>query len=251
MAQYFNVSDLTSDDHYYESIKYVGGDCKSSICFCGISQAASALISTIVEDLNPIGYFVITLHDILNPVDYSNGNEPNLIFIRSFRNEVYKNGDITFIKFAESSVMEQQQTAKAIFETVSPKTIFVLDSKKKRTFSDNCYENSVYTLSNREKGSIENSLSSPNQICGLSAGILIYSIPFEKEIECIIEYLCEPDDSLVSFSFTDWTRLILSKIDEDQVNNLAIWKKFNFDDVLNHSMHNLIILQGGILAVTK
>ena len=251
MAQYFNVSDLTSDDHCFESIKYVGGDCQSSICFCGISQPASALISTIVEDLNPIGYFIITINDILNPVDYSNGNEPNLIFIRSFRNEVYKNGDITFVKFSESKIMEQQQTAKIIFEKISPKTIFVLDSQKKRLFVDKCHENIVYSLSNRMNGSKEDSLNSPNQICGLSAGILIHSIPYEKEIECIIEYLCEPDDNLSSFSFADWTRLVLSKIEEDQVNNLAIWKKFNFDEVLNQSMHNLIILQGGILAVTK
>ena len=247
MAQFFNVVDLTSDDHIYETVKYVGSDCSSSICFCAISQPGSALISAIVEGFSPVGYFILSTHDVLNPVDYSNGNDPNLIFIKSTRNEVYKNGDITFVKFAEGAIINQSTVSNIIIEKVSPKIIYVLDSQKKSLFINDSRENSVYTLGNDNM--LVNTLSSPNQVSGLSASLLIESMI--KKINCTIELLCEPDDKLSNFSFAEWTRKILSVIDNDQVKNLSIWSKYNFDDVLNYALHNLIILKGGILAATK
>ena len=250
MAQYFNVTDLTSDDHIFETIKYVGKDCKSSICYCAISQSASAFISTIVEDLSPVGYFVLKLNDVLNPVDYANGNEPNMIFIRSVKNEVYKNGELTFVKFVEDNILDQRQVAKLLFDTITPKTLYILDSKKKKSFPYNALENTVYTLSNIETSTHAHRMQYPNQICGLSASFLVESILHHNVTESIILYLCEPDE-MTSLSFAEWARLILDKIDHERVSNLANWQQFNFDDVLNHSLHNLIILQGGILAMSK
>ena len=238
----FSAVDITIEDHTYESIKYIGDNCESSICFCAISQSANSLISALTDEFTPIGYFIITISDILNPIEYSNGDTPSLMFIRSYRNEIYKNGNVSFVCFSESDVKNQSEITKAIYKTINPTSIVVFDSQKKSKFIGKSEENTVYTFGMNST----TTFPSPDKICGLSASLFIESM-LHKDVKCMIYYLCESDDEPITKAFEEWTNILLEYIENDASKNSIDWKCPQKEELISHALHNLLVLQGGTI----
>ena len=173
----FTFVDLTEGDHEFSSMKYVGEDISNKICICSVSNSSSSLLSAITEEINPIGFFIINISDIINPIDFANGSEPCLKFVRSFRNEVFKIGEITLIIFEKPNLCAKQ-SVDTIFEMVKPQEILVLDSIPKSSFVGETDFPTTYILPNqifkRETENIEYPiLPAVNKVSGVGAGLLI------------------------------------------------------------------------------
>jgi hypothetical protein len=129
----FSFLDLTECDHEMATCKYVGSDIKSALCICSTTTSTCSLLAALVEPRQPAGYFIVTIHDIMNPIDYSNGSEPSTKFIRAYRNEVFLHNGVALILLNRSSFCVSPIVA-SIFALVAPERVVVLDSIPKSQF---------------------------------------------------------------------------------------------------------------------
>jgi hypothetical protein len=130
-------------------------DIKSSTCICATTTSPCSFLAAIVEGQQPTGYFIVTIHDIMNPIDYANGSEPSTKFIRSYRNRS------TFCVF---------QIVTSIFDLVAPERIIVLGSISKTNFVGETAVPRLFLLS--AAAGDEERLPPPNTIRDVSAAIL-------------------------------------------------------------------------------
>ncbi|EAX98654.1 hypothetical protein TVAG_403360 [Trichomonas vaginalis G3] len=237
----FTAVDISSEDHSFESIKYIGKDCKSSICLCAVSTESSALFSAITNELNPIGFFLADISDISNPIEYANGIEPKLMFLRSFRNEVFKIGDITLVNFSNYAVCHQE-LAQLLIDTISPKSIYVFNTISLTDTSKNSDDISFTEFTNMKNASEEEKYKIPKLVKGISASIITYSF-IQQELQYKVSILETKRKTISQEDFKVWTKIILDIIEDDKKKNNSVTPNLTSEDVINLSHHNLLLSQ--------
>jgi hypothetical protein len=125
--------DLDESDHEMATFKYVGPDIKCATCICATSPQSCSLLAALTESRNPTGYFIVTIHDIMNPIDYANGSEPATKFIRSFRNEIFIIDTFALVLLRQADLCAFQ-IATSIFDLIQPVTIVALASASRESF---------------------------------------------------------------------------------------------------------------------
>lgn len=208
----FSVLDLGIEDHQISSLKYSGENILNKYCVCGVTTLGRSFLSGLTEiiGLNPVGYFVATIEEITNPVEYANGGDPKTKFIRSIRSEVFVYREITIIMIEKPNLCERE-FIEQIFNLVKPEKIYILDSVKKD-------ENLKITfLSNKEEKSINNIIDN------ISAGFLIMG-KFEN-IEVNVHYLTVNKNGSSSESMKLWAD---SMKDIFQINSDNMSKHANY-----------------------
>ncbi|OHT09639.1 hypothetical protein TRFO_21454 [Tritrichomonas foetus] len=207
----FSFINLSEGDHEYATFKYVGADISNKICFCAVSPSACSLFSAITEDLNPVGFFIITINDIINPIDFANGSEPCTKFIRSFRNEVFKIGDVTFILFERPNICTSE-SVNAVIEMVKPEEIHVFGSISKNEFIGETEAPKIYYLSTDQIEG-DSKLAYPNTIKDVAAGLLIRGLV--NRIKVKVLHLVESDHGANVDSMELWAAKIADYIQID------------------------------------
>lgn len=169
MKPIFDFVDIGEGDHEIASLAYSGSDIKCKTCIVGVTPSACSILSAITENLNPTGFFIITVSDILNPIDYANGAEPHTKFIRAFRNEVFRVNDVTIILFERPNLCSMQ-SVKSVLEMTDAESVIVLNSILERDFVGHVAPPKLFVLSNQETD--KDVLPFPNTISNISAGLL-------------------------------------------------------------------------------
>lgn len=170
MKPIFDFVDIGEGDHEIASLTYSGSDIKCKTCIVGVTPSACSILSAITENINPIGFFIITLNDILNPIDYANGADPQTKFIRSFRNEVFRLNDITLILFERPNLCTVQ-SVNSVLEMTGAETVIVLSSILEGDFVGEIVTPKMFILSNQETAE-DVRLPFPNKISDIAAGML-------------------------------------------------------------------------------
>ena len=178
----FSFVDLSEGDHELAFFKYVGDDISNKICFCAVSTSSCSLFSSLTEDLNPTGYFIITINDIINTIPYANGADPCTKFVRSFRNEVFKIGQVTLVLFENPEICAKE-SVNAIFDLVKAEQIYVFSSIPKNQFKSETEFPKIYYMATKIEEQYEKEtgrtndneikLPYPNKLQNIPAGLLI------------------------------------------------------------------------------
>lgn len=205
----FTYTDLSDGDHEITTMKYVGEDAKNSICFVAVSPSACAFFSSITEDMNPVGFFIVTVHDILNPIEYANGQKPIMKFVRSIRNEVFKIQNLTLVSF-EHAELCVHQCVNSVFETINPESIYILHSNTKSEFPCDVEVPYLYFLPSETE---EQRIPIKNQIKGIAAGLL--TIGEIQNVKVQVCQLVEDDIGSSVESMYLWSKFISKHINID------------------------------------
>jgi hypothetical protein len=172
MSALFSFIDLTEDDHEMAMFKYSGPDLKCTTCICATTANSRAFLSSAANELNPVGYFIITIHDISNPIDYANGAEPRTKPIRSVRNEIFQSGP-TLLVLLEQPDLCPSDIAHFIFHTVKPELVIALV-----TIPISAYRGEGISAPQLFRVSLDDShevkLPPPNRITNIGAALLAY-----------------------------------------------------------------------------
>ncbi|KAK8885098.1 hypothetical protein M9Y10_044227 [Tritrichomonas musculus] len=178
----FSFVDLSEGDHEFATFKYVGDDISNKICFCAVTPSSCSLFSTLTDELNPVGFFIITINDIINTIDYANGADPCPKFVRSFRNEVFKIGEVTIVLFENPEICSKE-SVDAIFDLVKAEQIFVFSTISKNLFKTDTESPKLYYIATKKseenkrdldsQNDNESKLPFPNRLENISAGLLI------------------------------------------------------------------------------
>jgi hypothetical protein len=129
----FSFIDLDESDHEMATFKYVGPDIKCATCICATSPESCSLLAGLTESRNPTGYFIITIHDVMNPIDYANGGEAATKFIRSFRDEIFIIDTFALVLLRQADLCTFQ-IANSIFDLIQPVTVVALTSTSRESF---------------------------------------------------------------------------------------------------------------------
>lgn len=176
----FSFVDLSEGDHELAFFKYVGDDITNKICFCAVSTSSCSLFSTLTEDLNPVGYFIITINDIINTIPYANGADPCTKFVRSFRNEVFKIGQVTLVLFENPEICTKE-SVNAVFDLIKAEQIYVFSTISKNQFKNETEFPKIYYMATKVeeeyekeigKNDNESKLPYPNRLQNIAAGLL-------------------------------------------------------------------------------
>lgn len=241
MNQPFSALDISNEDHIFEQTKYVGKPCQSSVCFLAVSPESSSLISALTEEMNPVGFFLIDISDISNPVDYANGSDCSLMFLKSFRNEVFKLGDITLVNFTNYR-SNHQEYAHLILQTVAPKEIYVFDVLSKEIVQESKEPTKFFEFTNITSNDANVSFPMPNSVSGISASIIAESF-IQNELLFKVLLVEKVTKTIPPDSFKEWTNIVLDKIDKDRASGPSSWPLLFLNDVVNHAHHNLLVSQ--------
>lgn len=241
MEQVFSFVDLSEQDHQFSTFKYSGNEIKNNICICAVSPTSLALFSSIVEDFNPVGFFITTIHDIINPIDYANGNEPSTKFIRSFRNEVYVMNDMTIILYEKPNVCTKE-AVNTIFDLVKPEKILVFTSLSNQEFKESIEIPKLFFLSNFPESNLEQleKLPSPHKIEHMPAGLLILGDIYKVNVcvYALVEDLAHPAIESMKLMLSSISNLIQcdTEITAKQALQIATARFANHESYHHHSI---------------
>lgn len=212
MEAIFDFVDLGEGDHDMATLKYSGSEIKCKTCIVGVTPSACSFLAAITENLNPLGFFIITVHDILNPIDYANGSEPQTKFVRSFRNEVFRINDTVLILFERPNLCTLQ-SVNSVFEMTGAERMLVLNSTTESEFIGEVSAPKMFILSNQEIATYEK-LPFPNQISHVAAGLL--TVGSTENIAVTVTHLVEPSGGPSVESMMLWSRYLAGIIEIDE-----------------------------------
>jgi hypothetical protein len=168
----FSFEDIGCGDHQLGTFKYVGSQVTSPICICSVTASASSLLSAITADQCPVGFIVVMVHEICNPLDYANGREAVTRPIRSFHSQVFRHSDkVIFILF-ENANFCVFETVQFIFESIAPERIVVLGSILAKDFIGAVHAPDIFFLSSNQCD--QPRLPAPNTVHHIAAALLIW-----------------------------------------------------------------------------
>ena len=217
MARIFDFVDLSVGDHEVAAVKYIGSDIKCRTCVVGASSGACAFIGEATKSLNPIGVFVITLHDISNPIEYANGSEPQLSFVRDFRNEVFRIGNSVLIQFEESKLC-MHECVNNVIEMTKAEDIIVLTSADRESFIGPIEPPKLFALSTIDEETVK-LLPYPNKIENIAAGFLTLG-PLHN-IRVRVLHLVEDSMNMTSEAVEMWIQELSGILSDQNITDLA------------------------------
>lgn len=138
-----------------------------------VTSSACALIAAIANDSPPIGFFLVNVGDIMNPIAYANGMEPQTKSMRVYRNEVFCLNDTVFVAFQPVASCTAH-FVRSILEMTAAETVVVLSSMSVTKYVGNPDAPQIYTLPDKQPGVA--ALPAPNKVTGVAAGLLTIGI---------------------------------------------------------------------------
>ena len=231
MDRIFDFVDLSVGDHEVATFEYVGtNDIKCKTCVVGVTQLGCSFLGAFTATLNPIGVFVVNVNDVVNPLEYANGSDPQHLFIRSFRSEVFRIGDVVLIQF-ERPQLAVHESVKRVLEMTEAEQVIVLSSMPKEEFVGNVEAPKLFALSTREEEAIE-ILPAPNSVRNVSAGLLTLGALSNRHVRVL--HIVEGEDSTMDQAMKLWMNemgefLPITNVDELAHNAALICKRRNLD----------------------
>ena len=213
----FDFVDLSVGDHEVATFKYVGNDLKCKTCLVGVTPLGCSFLGAFTATLNPIGVFVVNVNDVLNPLEYANGSNPQCYFIRSFRSEVFRIGDVVLIQL-ERPHLAVHESVKSVLEMTEAEQVIVLSSVPKKEFAGEVAAPKLFALSTREEETIE-ILPAPNSVSNVGAGLLTLGALSNRHVRVL--HVVEGEDSTMEQAMKLWMNELAEFLPITNIDDLA------------------------------
>lgn len=176
------------EDRIMSTISFSSDKIEVKTLIISVDKVTSSFLGAINEEEEPSFYFQIDDNDIVNFVEYSNGDEPKLNNIRTFKKSVKIINDVCLVDFS-TNVFNQQKAADVILNSIKAENIIILHSIRYSLFTNISKKPSdYYILSTDTK---ESNLPIPNFISGVGSGI--FTLSLVNNIPCKMYLLIEED----------------------------------------------------------
>ena len=197
MDKIFDFPGFSQRDRELSTLRYVGNDIKCKICVVAATKSACTLLSHVVNGYNPIGFFVVGLNEVINPIEYANGESPDLKIINSYRYPVFRIGETILVHLADPNLPPHKPVS-LLLDLTAAQEIFILNSSPESEFIGDAIAPSLFILS-----PTTSELPLPNRVTGIAAGMLLLA-PLHKANPRVL-HLIEPSSGLNRQAMLTWS----------------------------------------------